>query len=616
MKDKLNRRFTSLAALALFVRLVFVPHPGFLADIAYWKWWTKDSAQHGLVHTVTQTGINYPPLYLVVMKATGHVYSLFGNLNDDKTYWDKSNLLFLFLIKIPYIAADLAIGYLIYDSLRKQFKFKTIVLPFSNLNLDLSLVASALWLFNPGVIYNSAVWGQTDSLGVVPILLAYLLAISGRPIFAGALTGVALFLKAQSIPLTLFLYLYLYLRYGLPTAVKSVAAAVFAGLAVTLPFFLTHTMDRIVATILNSVGYFPWASLYAFNLWWLVIRGVSFQFPDQTILAGLWTYRTVGFTLFWTAFAILAFVLWRTKRGNGLIYKDELANRFILSTPLLILSMFLLPTEIHERYLLPFFAFAPLAIPPLYNLYNRYKGHLLSPRFLITVYCLLSVIWLLNLHFVMVKNYPENEQPILNLISPYLPTLGLWFSAINLILYILLFGWFLGQTVVRRALFIPLVLLVPLILLLAQASPMLAAESRSTVLLTSLKPIFATQSWGSLNVNKSVMSNNLSTWYFFSWNGLGTHANSQIDYDLGGAYRRLETNVGVDTDGGEAASVEFLIVGDGRILTRSGVMKKWQFQKHLVADLGGVRKLSLVVTDAGDGINGDHADWLYPTLYK
>jgi len=604
-----TRQFLLVAALALFLRLILIPHPGFLADIAYWKWWTKDSAQNGLVHTITQTGINYPPLYLTIMKATGHIYGLFANLNNDIQYWDKGNLLFLFLIKLPFILADLSVGYLIFWLLRRFYQRNLSHLGHLS---NLPLLGAAFWLLNPGVIYNSALWGQTDSLGVVPILLAYLFAVSGRPIFAGALTGIAFFLKAQSIPLILFLYLYLYLKNGLLTTVKSGAAAVTAGLIVTSPFFLTHTMDRIISTIFTSVGYFPYASLYAFNLWWLVIRGASFQFPDQTLVGNLLSYRTIGFTLFWSAFGFLAFVLWQTALKKN---AQELTERFLLSTPLVILSMFLLPTEIHERYLLPFFAFAllPLAFDAISARVKNIKLYLFS-------YAVLSLIWLLNLHFVMIKNYPENEQPILSLISPSMPVLGVVFSAVSVTLYLVFFGVFLKRclptNLKSRILAIGLLILLPLGLLSLQAAPVIKAKSQSKVLLSEIKPTFVRQGWGELSKDKSVAGGNLSTWYFFSWKGLGTHANSQIDFNLDGHYRRLETNVGVDTGGGEAASVEFLILGDDKVIAKSGILKKWQYQKSLVADLTGVKKLSLVVTDAGDGINGDHADWLYPTLYK
>jgi Gpi18-like mannosyltransferase len=626
--------------LAAFLRLVLIPHPGFLADIAYWKWWTRDSADHGLVHTITSTGINYPPLYLVVMKVTGHVYSLFADAHNEAAYFDKSNLLFLFLIKLPYIAADLIIGYIIYSSLRNQFKFKTLSLSFLNLplNLDLPLVAAGLWLFNPGVIYDSALWGQTDSLGVIPILLAFIVALADRPLLAGALAGVAFFLKAQSIPLIILLYAYLLLRYGLPKTIRSAAAAFTTGLVVTSPFYLSHTMDRIISTILSSIGYFPWASLYAFNLWWLVIKGVNFQYPDQTLLWGIASFRTVGFTLFWITFAVLVVALWQAMRRQPSGLPDR---RSLFSTAtLLTLAAFLLPTEIHERYLLPFFAFAPLAIFSLLENYlptsANHQG--VSPTFnhvgrltdevppaiwvlrnkplaiSLLSYAVISISWFLNLHFVMIKNYPENEQPGLSLITPHLQNLSLLLSAANLFFFGGLLFIFLRPFISRKLAVMFLAL--PLVIFAGLAVVPKLSTVASMVRLTTLKPVFAIQGWGNLGVNKSVGGNNLSTDFYYSWNGLGTHALSHIDYNVNGRYSRLETEVGVDTEAGDPASVEFQIYGDGKQLVRSGVMKKWEPPKFLSANITGIKTLTLVVTDGGDGPNNDHADWINPILYK
>jgi Gpi18-like mannosyltransferase len=624
----IDHRLLTILALALFFRLIFIPHPGFLADIAYWKWWTKDSAQNGLVHTLTDTGINYPPLYLTVMKVTGHVYSLTSNLNDDATYWDKSNLLFLFLIKLPYIAADLIIGYLIYWFLQLLTTDHQPPSTVHSLPSTLPLLAASLWLFNPGVIYDSALWGQTDSLGVLPILLAYILAARDRPLLAGAFAGIAFFLKAQSIPLILFLYLYLYLSSGIAKTIKSAAVSVFTGLAVTSPFLIGHAMDRIIGTIFSSVGYFPWASLYAFNLWWLAIKGVSFQFPDTTLVLGLLSFRTIGFTLFWSAFALLSLVIYKSYKGNKqtTVHSPQSTVLFF-SASLLILSAFLFPTEIHERYLLPFFAFFPIALALTASIIPRTRKMTtndgptniglndIPPKAgQMTAFLLLSLSWLLNLHFVMVKNYPENELPILSYFTPHMPTLSLWFSAANITLFLLLLLLQLRGLFTRK--FLPFILLIPLIPLILQALPPALAKFETPLSLTSLKPVSANQGWGNLAQNKSVSGGNLSVYYFFSWVGLGTHANSQLVYDIGGSYKIFETDIGVDVGGTEQASVEFQIVGDGKLLARSGTMKKWQYPKHLSADVSGVRKLELIVTDGGDGINGDHADWLNPTLYK
>ncbi len=58
-----------------------------------------------------------------------------------------------------------------------------------------------------------------------------------------------------------------------------------------------------------------------------------------------------------------------------------------------------------------------------------------------------------------------------------------------------------------------------------------------------------------------------------------------------------------------AGSVVFQIFADERKVFDSGVMRGKQPAKKVSVPLDGVEELLLLVTDAGDGINCDHADW-------
>ena len=45
-------------------------------------------------------------------------------------------------------------------------------------------------------------------------------------------------------------------------------------------------------------------------------------------------------------------------------------------------------------------------------------------------------------------------------------------------------------------------------------------------------------------------------------------------------------------------------------------MGRFDFPIHIEVDVTNVKYLGLNITDGGDGINNDHADWLNPILYK
>jgi alpha-galactosidase len=90
--------------------------------------------------------------------------------------------------------------------------------------------------------------------------------------------------------------------------------------------------------------------------------------------------------------------------------------------------------------------------------------------------------------------------------------------------------------------------------------------------------------------------------------GLGTHAASAITYFLGGRCSTVVADVGID-DEKTTGSVVFQIWRDGTKVADSGVRTGTQGPLHLTGNVSGGTTLRLVVTDGGDGINNDHADW-------
>ncbi|WUV84556.1 NPCBM/NEW2 domain-containing protein [Streptomyces sp. NBC_01476] len=96
--------------------------------------------------------------------------------------------------------------------------------------------------------------------------------------------------------------------------------------------------------------------------------------------------------------------------------------------------------------------------------------------------------------------------------------------------------------------------------------------------------------------------------------GLGVHAAADITYYLGGNCSSLRTYAGVDDESTAGGSVDFQIFRDGTKVADSGVVTQNDPPRQLTADLRGGSTLRLVVTDGGDGIDYDHADWAGPVL--
>jgi alpha-galactosidase len=117
------------------------------------------------------------------------------------------------------------------------------------------------------------------------------------------------------------------------------------------------------------------------------------------------------------------------------------------------------------------------------------------------------------------------------------------------------------------------------------------------------------QGWGAPQTNRSIRGQPLSIVGHKFERGVGTHANSTYRLDLKGGTERFTASVGLDDSAGGPGSVVFQVVADGQRKFNSGVMKPGQAAKRVDVDLSGTKTLLLVVTDAGDGIGFDHADW-------
>ncbi len=132
-----------------------------------------------------------------------------------------------------------------------------------------------------------------------------------------------------------------------------------------------------------------------------------------------------------------------------------------------------------------------------------------------------------------------------------------------------------------------------------------------TVWLDQLDLRSAEQGWGEPHQNKSVGGHTLSIGGATFARGFGTHAVSRLRINLAGDAEMFSARVGVDDEVNKnpAASVEFIVRGDGKVLWMSGVMKAGDAARDCEVQLTGVKSLVLEVSDAGDGIDFDHADW-------
>jgi len=146
----------------------------------------------------------------------------------------------------------------------------------------------------------------------------------------------------------------------------------------------------------------------------------------------------------------------------------------------------------------------------------------------------------------------------------------------------------------------------PLLLLLVLAS---AAAGQDSIGLQQLDLAHTRQGWGDPQIDRRIRETPLAIAREKFENGVGTHAGSVLRTRLDGQTERFQASVGVDDAANGPGTVVFHVVADGKGLWTSGVMKPTKKSETIDLNLRGIKRLTLLVDDAGDGINFDHADW-------
>jgi len=129
-----------------------------------------------------------------------------------------------------------------------------------------------------------------------------------------------------------------------------------------------------------------------------------------------------------------------------------------------------------------------------------------------------------------------------------------------------------------------------------------------SVYLSDLKPVSATQGWGKLGLDKSTDGNVLTIGGEKFKKGLGTHAESAIEYEIDEEYEAFSAYVGVDQETGNG-TVSFELWLDGEKAYESPVVYNGDLPLGICISVKGKKRIRLVVTNGGDNIHYDHADW-------
>lgn len=136
------------------------------------------------------------------------------------------------------------------------------------------------------------------------------------------------------------------------------------------------------------------------------------------------------------------------------------------------------------------------------------------------------------------------------------------------------------------------------------------------VFLSELDPLRQTPGWRQAEFNRNFNGGGLAIAGRHFEKGIGMPTNSEIEFALNGTYASFSAFVGIDDEHNNKDSIaEFVVLGDGKELWRSGGIKKADGVKAVKVNVKDVRRLMLRVRREGEG-GRIHADWVDAKLSK
>lgn len=311
-----------------------------------------------LYGTLTPT---YPPIPLYLFSISQFLYEK----SYDLAWWLNlrlaifpSNVIFFLedqdtlpaFHKIWAILADVGLAYVL-------VRFASLLFPKKMSFVRSKVIIASLVLFNPAFFYNSAVWGQIESIPLLFAIWAFYLLIRDRRslVLSSLMMSCALLTKQTSI---IFVPVYIAVvvsRYQIKDLVRPVLLNILLWFLFFLPF---HSSGNLLSfpfeTYLNKIQTGSGSNNvtdHAFNFWMLV-EGLD-PLPDWwKFLFGI-SYKAWSYVIY----AAMVFVVL-----VGLVKRGMQKINIVQACVLVAFASFLFLTRMHERYLAQAFPFLLLLV--------------------------------------------------------------------------------------------------------------------------------------------------------------------------------------------------------------------------------------------------------------
>lgn len=397
-------------ASAVLLRLILGTYVTNTYDVFWYRQWILDFP-NGLFDIYTRAeeiSLDYPPLFLILVYPISLLYRI---LPADS--FMMADMLFMKLIPILF---DVACACLLFYICRKT-------------DHDLTgLFLTALWLVDPAMLFNSTVWGQTDSVMAFLLMLSFWLLYQKKCAVSTVIFAAACMIKFQCL---FFSPVFLFglvdkcglipeedkadIKIGVKKLLTCFGFGILTVAAVFLPFVIGSENPLLLFDVyLGSAGKYPYCTLNAFNFYGIL--GLNWV-ESATPMIGSFSYDIFGYVM---VFAGIIALMCMWFFGNR--------RCVFMGSVFLMQHIFMFMTSMHERYQIVVLPFVLLAYIVHRN--RRYLYMFMS----------LSAVIAIN-HFTVLANAAKTVAlPWDN----WFPQLMLVFSVINLLLYL----WSVAECVI------------------------------------------------------------------------------------------------------------------------------------------------------------------------
>jgi alpha-galactosidase len=134
--------------------------------------------------------------------------------------------------------------------------------------------------------------------------------------------------------------------------------------------------------------------------------------------------------------------------------------------------------------------------------------------------------------------------------------------------------------------------------------------------LTQIEPVRSSGRWRGFEADEVLSGTQFQLGGKYYESGLKSFAGSEIEFELHGLYENFSALTGLSATSGTNAAGEFLVLGDGQKLWRSGTLRPLDEPKSVEIKISGVSKLILRTTGEGGRRNRAEAAWAEPKVSK